>query len=213
MAVDSKLVIHLFLALTALKMCFFFGYRSTDFEVHRNWLALTYELPLKKWYVDTTNEWTLDYPPLFAYFECLLSRIAVHVDPMIVNLSAIYYSSRGCVIFQRMTVVISDIVWAYSLGVWSDSKTQFIVSYVSASMLMIDNIHFFYGSMLYGVLLLALIFIKKSQYQLSALVFAFLLSSKHIFLYSVPAFAVFYLKKLLVRKSGLTVGPFLATAV
>ncbi|KAF2875114.1 ALG6, ALG8 glycosyltransferase family-domain-containing protein [Massariosphaeria phaeospora] len=187
---------------TALKVLLFPAYKSTDFEVHRNWLALTHSLPIKEWYYENTSEWTLDYPPFFAYFEWLLSQVAAYVDPELLHVKALGYDSWQTIYFQRATVILTELVLVYALHLYvkgSKSKTTAhavaLSVLLSPGLLIIDHIHFQYNGFLYGMLVLSLVLARNnSTLLLSGVLFAVLLCFKHIYLYLAPAYFVYLLR-------------------
>ena len=62
-----------------------------------------------------TSEWTLDYPPFFAYFEHLLSLPAKFIDKNMLNLNNLNYKSSQTINYQRGTVIISEFVLVAAL--------------------------------------------------------------------------------------------------
>jgi alpha-1,3-glucosyltransferase len=69
-----------------------------------------------------------------------------------------------------------------------------VLTYLNLSLFLVDNIHFQYNSMMYGIMLLSIVYLLQDRYYMSAFYYAILLNFKHIYLYSAPAYGLIYLK-------------------
>ncbi|KAL1922333.1 uncharacterized protein VTP21DRAFT_9872 [Calcarisporiella thermophila] len=192
----------LFIVSTVVKLLLFPAYRSTDFEVHRNWLAITHSLPISKWYYENTSEWTLDYPPFFAWFEKFLSIFAKFADPDMLRVENLNYASNTTILYQRISVIASEVILFIALQrflkVFGFNTTNRVLAasiFLNPGLIMVDNIHFQYNGFLFGILLLSIVEAKRGNNLLSGILFAVLLNFKHIFLYLSPAYFVYLLKE------------------
>ena len=179
------------------------AYRSTDFEVHRNWLAVTASLPLGEWYVDATSEWTLDYPPLFAWFERGLAALAPLADPAMLGVENLGHASAATVLFQRATVAASELALAAAVAACvrrhrlRGNRATFAVaaSLLSPGVLLVDHVHFQYNGMLLGLLVASGLLLQTGRHDLlGGVAFAALLNLKHLFLYAAPWYFLFLLR-------------------
>lgn len=213
MSSRSQIITCLILAALSslLKLLFVTSYKSTDFAVHRNWLAITNKLPYKRWYFENTSEWTLDYPPFFAWFEHGLSRIGQLFDDEsgMLEITIEDPDSVAALYFQRFSVIISDFVLYY--GTYSccstlnlqgkgatscetRKKVLMVLIFFNAGLITVDHIHFQYNGFLFGILFLSLYNILEENILWGAFWFAVLLNFKHIFLYMAPAYGIFLLR-------------------
>lgn len=197
-----------------IKLCLVWTYKSTDFEVHRNWLAITYSLPVNKWYHENTSQWTLDYPPFFAWFEYALAHVAYFFDSEMLDVKNLNYSSAGTVWFQRLSVIICDSVliigvskccsyikthrsrkstnWKYKW--FSPTAVLQILILCNSGLLIVDHMHFQYNGFLLGILLISTAEVLEGNFLLSAFWYTVLLNMKHIFLYVSPVYFVYFFR-------------------
>ncbi|XP_077983602.1 dolichyl pyrophosphate Glc1Man9GlcNAc2 alpha-1,3-glucosyltransferase-like [Glandiceps talaboti] len=194
---------------TIIKLLLIPSYRSTDFEVHRNWLALTHSLPVSEWYYEETSEWTLDYPPFFAWFECIMSYFAWFFDSQMLVVTNLNYASKATVVFQRLSVIVTDFLFIYAvkqfcstLPVRKDkedlmAQPKFIITVclvANLGLLLVDHIHFQYNGFMFGIMLLSITRIIQGRNVEGAFWFAVLLNYKHIYLYIAPAYFIYLLR-------------------
>ncbi|KAK0547166.1 glycosyl transferase [Tilletia horrida] len=124
----SQTQIDLLLLSTVIKVLLYPTYHSTDFEVHRNWLAITHSLPLRKWYFDAGSQWTLDYPPFFAYFSYLLgipNRWLGWGDQRITQLvEGLELANSSTKFYMRTSVIVTELVLGAALVALSRAPRQ-----------------------------------------------------------------------------------------
>ncbi|PVU96535.1 hypothetical protein BB561_001137 [Smittium simulii] len=120
---------------TGIKVLLFPSYHSTDFEVHRNWLSITNNLHISKWYHENTSEWTLDYPPFFAWFEFFMSQVVKLIDPNMVKLENLEYATTLCIgsVINSVSSNTRGIVGNTEFGVLPDIEPSwtFIITILS----------------------------------------------------------------------------------
>eukprot|EP00742_Colponemidia_sp_Colp-10_P008054 GILJ01008689.1.p1 GENE.GILJ01008689.1~~GILJ01008689.1.p1 ORF type:complete len:542 (-),score=48.76 GILJ01008689.1:56-1639(-) len=205
---DGLLVV-IWIVATGMKLLMMPAYRSTDFEVHRNWLAITHSRPLREWYTEDTSVWTLDYPPIFAWFEFALSKVARFFDQEMLKVENLEYASAATIFFQRLTVIVFDTLLLLSVIFYCNSETSASLRTTSpykrailaavvcfnAGLIIVDNIHFQYNGLLLSLLIFSISLLKRNHNIAGAVVFAALLNMKHIFMYMAPVYFVYLLRK------------------
>ena len=181
--------------------------QSTDFEVHRNWKAITNSLPVSEWYFYSKNKWTLDYPPLFAYMEYILGKISKFFDEDITDLDKHNYASIKCKLFMRTTVLLGDLFLFFSIKnfckIINLNMNRYLILLFSilfnAGLIIVDNIHFQYNGIIFGLFFISMGFIAKKQYALGAIFYTICLCMKHLFIYFAPAYFLFYFHYIIIN--------------
>ena len=184
-----------------------------DYEAQRHWQEITVNLPMEKWYYNSSDNdllyWGLDYPPLTAYHSWILGKMAFVLNPGYVELK----SSRGFEsyehkIFMRNSVLFADLciflpgilAFVKSLKSGQDQKiVQLAAFLLYPGQILIDSGHFQYNNVSLGLFVMAVAFLMRDRILVGSVAFVLALSYKQMELYhSLPFF--FYLLGLCARK-------------
>lgn len=94
-----------------------------DYEAQRHWMEITTKIPLKQWYVNTTDNnleyWGLDYPPLTAYHMYMCGQFSNLLNENFTKLhESRGYESETHKLFMRITVIIGDALLYIPALIW-----------------------------------------------------------------------------------------------
>ncbi|KAI8870231.1 ALG6, ALG8 glycosyltransferase [Ramicandelaber brevisporus] len=180
-------------------------------------MELTYHLPIRQWYYFSPDHWRLDYPPLTAYVSWLCGFVGHHINPEWMALD----TSRGfedaqSKMFMRFTVIVLEyIVYIPAVVIfvkqvlmpsklYSSSApvmATLAVVLLQPALIIIDNAHFQYNSMMLGFTLWAVLLFGRQQYVLGSVFFCFALMFKQMALFYSPAIFFYLLGKCLLSPS------------
>ncbi|NWR71039.1 ALG6 glucosyltransferase, partial [Centropus unirufus] len=175
-----------------------------DYEAQRHWQEVTYNLPIRQWYFNTSDNnllyWGLDYPPLTAYHSFLCAYIAKLINPDWIALHTSQgYESQPHKLFMRTTVFVADllvyipavILYCSSLKETSTKKKASICALcilLYPGLILIDHGHFQYPLSL-GFALWAVLCLSYDWDLLGSVAFCLALNYKQMELYhSLPFF-------------------------
>lgn len=171
-----------------------------DFEAQRHWMEITNHLPVSQWYFFDLEYWGLDYPPLTAYHSYIFGKLGSFLNSSWFALNdSRGIENPGIKYFMRFLVIISDfIVYGPALlHVLSLIGKRFNMNRIDhivftaaflcqPGLILIDNGHFQYNSVMLGLFLFAVAELIKENYILASIWFVLAINFKQMALYYAP---------------------------
>lgn len=153
---------------------------------------------MENWYNSTPDYWPLDYPPLTAWHSLLIGKIASFIQHDWVALDA----SRGneelnLKMYMRLSVILSELFILIPGIIYLGKVKEFkdipiLLLLIQPGLIMIDNGHFQYNSVMLGFFLLSVCSFLKEKWIFGCLFFTASILFKQMGLFwALPVF--FYL--------------------